>query len=267
LYGQSYLRGRNILAAAPQARHDKNYQLGMTRLDVCLTDTGAPAWLQRWLKPLSRAGGISVKQLSRAGRRLRSGVRLPSLLKPEHSPRLLPFLTTEHHLFSIRFFALTWHERGDDLSMIGHTDLPNWGALFTGALVALAVIIYCQSFFWRTHKKSSPKKGVSTPKRFVTLRIEEIPIDTSSAALTDNLRSLVNQHLDLKEDRITIDQPSPIQRNQKIACATATFHTRVPADELIRKLHQAEARPSYRFDVKFHGITPLYEAQGGADVE
>jgi hypothetical protein len=146
--------------------------------------------------------------------------------------------------------------------MIGNTDLPDWGTLFIGALVALAITICSQALFWRP-----PKKRISTPKQPLTLRIDEIPIDTSIAALTRDLHSVVYQHLGLKEDAITIKLHSLFRRDQRTACATATFGTSLPKTELIKKLQQAETNLPHRFDNRFHGITPLYEAREGAEVE
>ncbi|ERF76578.1 hypothetical protein EPUS_05851 [Endocarpon pusillum Z07020] len=141
-------------------------------------------------------------------------------------------------------------------------DQLNWGKHLTGALATLVITICCYALFWRP-----PKRTVSTPKRFLTLRIDEVPIDKSREALEHDLKSVVERDPGLKEDSITIMQHSLVRRDQKMACATATFRTSIPANEVIRKLHQARSSLPYRFDVKFHGITPLYEGRGGTDVD
>jgi hypothetical protein len=107
----------------------------------------------------------------------------------------------------------------------------------------------------------------STPKRLFTLRIGEIPIDKSREAFERDLRSIVDRDPDLKEDSITIMQHLLVRRNQRMACATATFHTSISANEVIRKPSKAGTSFPYRFDIKFYSITPLYEPKEGADVE
>ena len=131
-----------------------------------------------------------------------------------------------------------------------------------GALLTLAVAICCHMLVWRPQKKKSPQKK----KRTLTLRIGEIPTHISRETLQCDLESLVKQD-PFSKDAITVMQVFLVQRNQKTACATATFHTSLPTNEVTEKSHQAATSLPYRFDDKFDGITPLYEASGGADVE
>lgn len=128
-------------------------------------------------------------------------------------------------------------------------------------------LVSCLSRILRYLINCTQAKQNVTRKASITLRIKEILIKMSSADLKRDLQSIVDQHPGLKEDCVTITQLTLIQMDQKIACATATFCTSFSAEELIRELKQAKAGFPYRFDVKFHGITPIYEAQGGADVE
>jgi hypothetical protein len=101
----------------------------------------------------------------------------------------------------------------------------------------------------------------------LTLRIDEVPTDKSHEALEHDLKSILEQDPGLKEDSIIIIQHFLVARDQTMACATATFCTSISANEVIRKLHLAKTNLPYRFDVKFYGITPLYEGHGGADVK
>ena len=153
--------------------------------------------------------------------------------------------------------------------MLGGTIIPDWSTVFTGALFALTIAICCHALFWRQQKKKStliPEKTL-IPKKKLILRIEEIPAEIEPETLQLDLESLVNQNQILTEDAITIEQLSLARRDQKMACATAAFHTSLPPNEVIKKLSQAHPRSPYRFDNKFDGITPLYEVRGGADVE
>ncbi|KAH8707497.1 hypothetical protein GQ44DRAFT_777431 [Phaeosphaeriaceae sp. PMI808] len=161
------------------------------------------------------------------------------------------------------------------LSTIGDVDYPEWGTLFTGALVALAIAICCHALFYRPLEKMPLEKkasqiilqSTSTPKKLLTLRIDEVPIHKSREAFECDLRSIIDRDPGLKEDSNTIMQHLLVRRDQKIACATATFHTSIPANEVIRKLREAGIGLPYCFDSNFHGITPLYDAQEGADVD
>ena len=158
----------------------------------------------------------------------------------------------------------TWrHSYLTEPSMIGGAILPDWSTVFTGALFALAIAICCHALFWRPQKK----KRTLILKKTLILRIEEIPSHVSRETLQCDLESLVKQDPILRKDAITVVQVSFVQRDQKMACATAAFHTSLETDEVIKKLCQAHTGLPYRFDNKFDGITPLYEASGGADVE
>jgi hypothetical protein len=142
------------------------------------------------------------------------------------------------------------------LDMVGSTTQLGWSTAFIGALVALVI-----AHFWRP-----PKTKTSTIKRPLTLRIDEVPVNKLPETLECDIKSIVEGDPDLKAASITIERHFLVARDQKIACATATFYTSISADELISKLDRVRASHPYRFDVKFHGITPLYEA-AGADVE
>ncbi|KAI4154500.1 MAG: hypothetical protein LQ340_001657 [Diploschistes diacapsis] len=152
--------------------------------------------------------------------------------------------------------------------MLGGTIIPDWSTVFTGALFALTIAICCHALFWRPQKKKStsiPEKTL-IPKKTLILRIEEIPAGIPHETLQHDLESIVYQNPILRKDEITVLQASFVPIDRKTACATAAFHTSLKPADLI-KLCQAHIGLPYRFDNKFDGITPLYEASGGADVD
>jgi hypothetical protein len=130
------------------------------------------------------------------------------------------------------------------------------------SLVALLIAILFHVLFRRPQSKKS-----SVYKRPLTLRINEVPVDKSHEALQRDFKSIVERDPDLREGVTTIAHHFLVQRDQKTFCATTTLNTSIAANELVKKLGQARAGQPYRFDVDFHGITPLYETLDGADIE
>jgi hypothetical protein len=98
------------------------------------------------------------------------------------------------------------------------------------------------------------------------MRIEQIPMEKPKEALEGELQRLLEGNLTNEDYTISITQLSIVPRDQRMACATATFNTSIPPNDLLRKLRQANLRLQYEFDLKFYGITPLYEAPA-AEVE
>jgi hypothetical protein len=92
------------------------------------------------------------------------------------------------------------------------------------------------------------------------LRIEQIPIEKTKKALESELQCVLERTSTNNDYATSITQLSIVPRDQKTACATATFDTPIPPNDLLRKLQQANPRIQYEFDLKFYGITPLYEA-------
>ena len=107
------------------------------------------------------------------------------------------------------------------------------------------------------------------PERYLTLRIDEIPIngsDTSDKALDllrHELKEMFAKDPDLRDSVCSISLAS---RDSSCACATVTFHTSIPETELIGRLQRVESR-TYQYDFNFHGITPLYGDSDHTDVE
>lgn len=182
---------------------------------------------------------------------------------------LLRLQTILQAMFLRNFLPSTWrHSCLTEPSMLGGTIIPDWSTVFTGALFALTIAICCHALFWRPQKKKStsiPEKTL-IPKKTLILRIEEIPAGIPHETLQHDLESIVYQNPILRKDEITVLQASFVPIDRKTACATAAFHTSLKPADLI-KLCQAHIGLPYRFDNKFDGITPLYEASGGADVE
>ncbi|KMU75721.1 hypothetical protein CISG_04895 [Coccidioides immitis RMSCC 3703] len=130
------------------------------------------------------------------------------------------------------------------------------------ALIALAIAIWCHPLSSRSSGKLPPK-----PKRALTLRVDEVPIDKAHAAFKSDLETIIGRDQALENDTISILQHLLVRRDRKVACGTATFYTSIPASELLTRLHRASFGFQYRFDIKFYGITPLYETGGAADVD
>ncbi|KAL4962580.1 uncharacterized protein BDV14DRAFT_178258 [Aspergillus stella-maris] len=138
--------------------------------------------------------------------------------------------------------------------MTRHMAEMNWSAIFMSAFLALAI-----SLWWHRSLRQSPKT-TSQRKRGITLRIEQVPIGKPREALEGELRCLVEENLTLKGCATSLEQLLVTPRDQRIACATATFNTSIPPDEFIQILRHADPHLEYEFDHKFYGITPLYEA-------
>lgn len=112
-----------------------------------------------------------------------------------------------------------------------------------------------------------PEKKPVMAKRWLTLRIEGIPTNKLEQAFERDFGSIVEQDPELKHASTAPKQHYLVPRNQKVACATATVYTSIPAKELVKKLHKAGSSFPYRFDLSFSGITPLYEGHGHVDAE
>lgn len=126
--------------------------------------------------------------------------------------------------------------------------------LFLSAFLALIFTLWRQRPLRRLPNRSSQHK------RAITLRIEQVPVDKPKEDLESELRSLLEQDLTNEDYTISITQLSIVRRDEKTACATATFDTSILPNDLLGRLRQASSRLQYKFDLKFYGITPVYEA-------
>ena len=146
--------------------------------------------------------------------------------------------------------------------MIGGFLYPAWSTVFS--ILATVVIATCCHVLWL---RPSKKRKAIKPKKPLTLRIEEIHIDRSRDDLQCELTFMVECDPVLKQDAITVQTHAIVPKDQRKACATATFYTSIPKNEMMRRLCEASASTQYRFDDNYEGITPLYDASGNADVE
>ncbi|RYP62421.1 hypothetical protein DL769_007310 [Monosporascus sp. CRB-8-3] len=131
--------------------------------------------------------------------------------------------------------------------------------------VAVAIIITPAVFRSVSHRQVSTKK--ERPERHLTLRIDEVPSDTSREVLENDLRSIAKRDSGLQDAINALSQLTLVRRNKHIACATASFRTSIPEDELIERLRRASEGQPYKYDCKFYGITPLYEDETSAQVD
>ncbi len=124
-----------------------------------------------------------------------------------------------------------------------------------------------QYFSWRNpRRRDEPKKA---KERYLTLRVNGVPLEKTRESLEDDLKSTAIPDPALLKPMITLSHISLVRLNKHSACATATFHTSFPSDELVRRLQAAsnERGYPYKFDSGFYGITPLYEHEKDAYVE
>lgn len=104
------------------------------------------------------------------------------------------------------------------------------------------------------------------PNKPLTLRILEVPIDTTREQLKVNLESIISSDSGLR-DKVTLRLHSLVRRDRMSSCATVTFHASVSKVDLIKRLRQTSLDYPYKFDLDFYGITPVYEDPSGANVE
>ncbi|KLU88157.1 hypothetical protein MAPG_07144 [Magnaporthiopsis poae ATCC 64411] len=105
------------------------------------------------------------------------------------------------------------------------------------------------------------------PKR-LAFRVNDIPIDHTDV-LDLTLRSIVEQDSVLRGTAATITCRSLAPQDDQFACATVSISTSLTGDDLCNRLHKAgkEQPYTYSYTCKFDGITPLYDAKSGADVD
>lgn len=150
-----------------------------------------------------------------------------------------------------------------------------WGSGIAASLLVLVITIAFLVLQKKTaglERKKKIQRGTTSLESWKilkqhTLRIDEIPSDKSHEALQGDLERLVENNPGLKEGVSRIVPHFLGRRHQNIACATATFHTSISADDLAKKMTEAGVYHPYRFDADFLGVTPLYESPDGADVE
>jgi hypothetical protein len=97
------------------------------------------------------------------------------------------------------------------------------------------------------------------------LRIQGIPIDKSKDDLKHDLDSAIRADQVLVAGRTTVIQLTLVPRDPKSACACVTFDTSLSCQVLINRL--CKIGVGYEYDRDFLGMTPLFESEGGGNVE
>ncbi|POR38318.1 Uncharacterized protein TPAR_01489 [Tolypocladium paradoxum] len=112
------------------------------------------------------------------------------------------------------------------------------------------------------------RAATSAPKakKSLTLRIDGIPADHTDN-LDSNLTSIIEQDPVLRGDADTAVRRSLAPFGKGSLCATISIITSLSADDLSTRLRRAGNGRPYRYSCKFEGITPLYESEGGANVD
>jgi len=141
---------------------------------------------------------------------------------------------------------------------------PLLNIFLPGISIFILTLLYI--FIWNA-QASKPTSQVRQV-RPLTLRVEDISVDISREEFETDIKIVVENDPTLQKHVARVTHHHLTRRNLKKACATVTFYTSIPADQLIRQLlsHPKFAQ-TCRFDTKFLGITPLYEPPEGGQVE
>ena len=150
------------------------------------------------------------------------------------------------------------------------TDWPYWTEVLVLAwslvLVVMLSIIMLGSHQRRQNQVPSVITVTVPPRNFsksLTLRIQEIPTHVTQNELLNELEKL-SHHTDVSGTGGTnVIQLSLVRRDKRGACATVTFRSLPrPLEEIGRKSRIVHR---YAYDIKFLGITPVYEGHGQMD--
>jgi hypothetical protein len=136
-------------------------------------------------------------------------------------------------------------------------------------LMAVAVVLATAvlRFIFSRRALLTDAKPNERPRRHLTLRINNVPLEYSRTDFEEKLESLIAEDSILKESIKTLLSVSLVRINQHSACGTATFYTSLPVHELVQRLRGGSKGRPYKFDNEFYGITPLYEHETNARVE
>ncbi|KAK2026075.1 ankyrin repeat-containing protein, partial [Colletotrichum zoysiae] len=100
----------------------------------------------------------------------------------------------------------------------------------------------------------------------LTFRVDDIPSDHSDDFVR-RIRSILEQDPVLREVAASVALRSLVPRDEITSCATVSVVTHLSGDSLCMRLTQAGRAHPYSYSCNFEGLTPLYEAEGGADVD
>jgi hypothetical protein len=105
-----------------------------------------------------------------------------------------------------------------------------------------------------------PKK----PNRPYTLRIQEIPPNVTHSELLNKLENLHPHSNDERVGDTNVLQLSLVRKDRLGSCATVTFRSLPSLFATIER--KSRIIHEYAYDIKFLGITPLYEGHGRRDL-
>ncbi|TDZ35774.1 Protein SERAC1 [Colletotrichum spinosum] len=144
---------------------------------------------------------------------------------------------------------------------MNHLGQPVAAVAFTAMVAVLLVLLVRLLQARSTHQPVRSNTNRRTAKD-ITLRIDDIPGETSTTTLEPNLQSLGTKHsLELRETLSTLRVCSLARRDARFACATVIVRTRLADTELLTELQSLLKASGFRYrcDCTFYGITPLYE--------
>ncbi|KAK1589962.1 ankyrin repeat-containing protein, partial [Colletotrichum navitas] len=133
-----------------------------------------------------------------------------------------------------------------------------------GLLVAIIVCLVAVALSWQTLRfllSSPPPKP-----RSLTFRVDDVPIDHVHD-FGRRLQSIAEQDPVLRGVASAIVLRSLAPRDKVTSCATVSVVTHLSGDSLCVRLHHAGRGHPYTYSCNFEGITPLYVAEGGADID
>ncbi|KAK8862169.1 Protein SERAC1 [Apiospora arundinis] len=142
-----------------------------------------------------------------------------------------------------------------------------------GASIIVLLSAYLYQLFWGAHSSQRQMAGsgggIPHQRRFrnLTLRVDLIPISTSSAELESELKSIIAGNPDLRGQLDDLVVRSIAPRDCTYACATVTGKALLPEEQLLARLQNASEALPYQYDCAFYGITPLYEDASGAQCD
>jgi hypothetical protein len=148
---------------------------------------------------------------------------------------------------------------------------PHWteisGLLAWSLILVLTLGIIILGSHQRRQNKAPPTITVEIPPKnsgkSLTLRIQEIPTSVTQNELLKELENL-SHRIDVSGTGGTnIIQLSLVRRDKRGSCATVTFRSLPrPLEDIERKSRIVHR---YAYDIKFLGITPVYEGHGQRD--
>ncbi|KAK2035755.1 hypothetical protein LZ31DRAFT_601892 [Colletotrichum somersetense] len=136
--------------------------------------------------------------------------------------------------------------------------LADWDRLAVAVIVCLAAVVLSRRFVW--------SRSVTLKPKTLTFRVDDIPIDHANT-LESNLRSIAERDPVLRDAAATIVRRSLAPKDKETVCATVSTTTPLSGEDLCARLRKGGRVYPYSYSCKFEGVTPLYDAKNGADVD